>query len=143
MQITPDIKHMIVDDSMVDYTQPAATQVDKLTGMIGKLQRRFGGAGLGQVDNAVTTDTRSSMGSYGDASTPSSVPQMDSQSVNPVTKDSSSLSPPVTIANAFPAEAPVVINNDASVRSNTSSYSVVNEAITPRDGILVRAVSTD
>lgn len=36
MQITPDIKHMIVDDSMVDYTQPAATQVDKLTGMIGK-----------------------------------------------------------------------------------------------------------
>lgn len=36
IQITPDIKHMIVDDSMVDYTQPAATQVDKLTGMIGK-----------------------------------------------------------------------------------------------------------
>ena len=27
---------MMIDDSMVDYTQPAATQIDKLTGMIGK-----------------------------------------------------------------------------------------------------------
>ena len=39
--------------------------------------------------------------------------------------------------------APVVINNDASVRSNSSSYGVVNESITPRNGILTTAVSND
>jgi len=39
--------------------------------------------------------------------------------------------------------APVVINNDASVRSNSSSYGVVNESITPRNGLLTTAVSTD
>jgi len=59
------------------------------------------------------------------------------ETVKPVERE------PVTVANALPAEAPVVINNDASVRSNSSSYGIVNEAITPRDGILTRAVSTD
>ncbi len=39
--------------------------------------------------------------------------------------------------------APVVINNDASVRSNSSSYGIVNESITPRNGLLTTAVSTD
>ena len=37
--------------------------------------------------------------------------------------------------------APVIINNDASVRSNSSSYGVVNESITPRDGLLVSATA--
>jgi hypothetical protein len=35
LQITPDTKHMIINDADVDYTQPAATQIDKLNGMIG------------------------------------------------------------------------------------------------------------
>jgi len=35
LQITPDVKHMIINDADVDYTQPAATQIDKLNGMIG------------------------------------------------------------------------------------------------------------
>jgi len=37
--------------------------------------------------------------------------------------------------------APVIINNDASVRSNSSSYGVVNESITPRNGLLVSATA--
>ena len=39
------------------------------------------------------------------------------------------------------AVAPVVINNDASVRSNSSNTQVNNETITPRDGMLVSAIS--
>ena len=34
-----------------------------------------------------------------------------------------------------------IINNDASVRSNSSSYGVVNESITPRNGLLVSATA--
>ena len=37
--------------------------------------------------------------------------------------------------------APVIINNDSSVRSNSSNTQVNNETITPRDGMLVSAVS--
>ena len=37
------------------------------------------------------------------------------------------------------AVAPVIINNDSSVRSNSSNTQNVNETITPRDGMLVSA----
>lgn len=36
LQITPDIKHMLFDDSEVDYTKAAATQTEKLIGKIGR-----------------------------------------------------------------------------------------------------------
>ena len=36
LQIVPDVKHMMVNDSDLDFTKPAATQVEKLTGMIGQ-----------------------------------------------------------------------------------------------------------
>ncbi len=36
LQITPDIKHMLFDDSEVDYTKAAATQTEKLSGKIGR-----------------------------------------------------------------------------------------------------------
>ena len=37
--------------------------------------------------------------------------------------------------------APVIINNDASVRSSSSNTQNVNETITPRDGLYANAVS--
>jgi hypothetical protein len=37
--------------------------------------------------------------------------------------------------------APVIINNDASVRSSSSNTQNVNETITPRDGMLVAATA--
>ena len=40
-----------------------------------------------------------------------------------------------------PPTAPVIINNDSSVRSNSSNTQNVNETITSRDGMLVSAVS--
>ena len=39
------------------------------------------------------------------------------------------------------AAAPVIINNDASVRSNSSNTQVKNETITSKDGMLVSAIS--
>jgi len=36
---------------------------------------------------------------------------------------------------------PVIINNDASVRSSRSNTQNVNETITPRDGLLVSATA--
>ncbi len=35
MQVSPAINHMTIDDTNVDYSQPAATQLANLTGMIG------------------------------------------------------------------------------------------------------------
>ena len=40
-----------------------------------------------------------------------------------------------------PPTAPVIINNDSSVRSNSSNTQSVNETITSRDGMLISAVS--
>ena len=37
--------------------------------------------------------------------------------------------------------APVIINNDSSIRSNSSNTQSVNETITSRDGMLISAVS--
>ena len=41
-----------------------------LTGVIGSLQRRLSGGGIGKVDDTVTPDARSSMSSYGDTTSP-------------------------------------------------------------------------
>ena len=40
-----------------------------------------------------------------------------------------------------PPTAPVIINNDSSIRSNSSNTQSVNETITSRDGMLISAVS--
>ena len=38
MQITPTIEHLKINDANVDYSQPAATQMGHLEGMIGTAQ---------------------------------------------------------------------------------------------------------